>query len=297
MSFIPGKFDLADMQTAFRKVWAVIGFLPVSVEQNIDLHGRRIINAGRAVAGSDYVTHDELGEVPGEGGGEGRNVFPSFSAAGTPGVVAKFVDAISLGDSVITELLGKIGIGTGAPVAKLAINGGLHVGGDSDPGDNNALIDGTLEVDGDATFVGGGSGLPYGGCYGSEIAVVQTINTTYLLTDAGIASLPLNLVTHAAGVLTVTRAGTYLINASISLACGVANDHIKMAIRSDAGGGTTLPGDTHDEFSALGVEHTMALSTIATLAAGVALQIYLTTTVSTDVLLNHVTFTAVMIGG
>lgn len=41
-----------------------------------------------------------------------------------------------------------VGIGTTSPSAKLAINGGLHVGGDSDPGDNNALIDGTLGVTG-----------------------------------------------------------------------------------------------------------------------------------------------------
>lgn len=41
---------------------------------------------------------------------------------------------------------GNVGIGTTGPSAKLAINGGLHVGGDSDPGNKNALIDGTLNV-------------------------------------------------------------------------------------------------------------------------------------------------------
>lgn len=38
---------------------------------------------------------------------------------------------------------GLTGIGTVSPAAKLSINGGLHVGGDSDPGDNNLLVDGT----------------------------------------------------------------------------------------------------------------------------------------------------------
>ncbi|NEP52526.1 MAG: hypothetical protein F6K65_28495, partial [Moorea sp. SIO3C2] len=38
---------------------------------------------------------------------------------------------------------GNVGIGTTTPGAKLSINGGLHVGGDSDPGDNNLLVDGT----------------------------------------------------------------------------------------------------------------------------------------------------------
>ena len=39
---------------------------------------------------------------------------------------------------------GNVGIGTASPSAKLAINGGLHVGGTSDPGDNNATVDGLL---------------------------------------------------------------------------------------------------------------------------------------------------------
>lgn len=37
---------------------------------------------------------------------------------------------------------GNVGIGTSSPGAKLSINGGLHVGGDSDPGDNNLDVDG-----------------------------------------------------------------------------------------------------------------------------------------------------------
>jgi len=45
----------------------------------------------------------------------------------------------------------RIGIGTTSPAAKLAINGGLHIGGDSDPGDNNLLVDGTGTITGDLT--------------------------------------------------------------------------------------------------------------------------------------------------
>ena len=41
-------------------------------------------------------------------------------------------------------LNGKVGINTTTPVSQLSINGGLHVGGDSDAGDNNLLVDGTL---------------------------------------------------------------------------------------------------------------------------------------------------------
>jgi hypothetical protein len=60
----------------------------------------------------------------------------------------------SLQDWMIINADGKVGIGTNNPGAKLAINGGLHVGGDSDPGDNNLLVDGTLAVTGNSTLDG-----------------------------------------------------------------------------------------------------------------------------------------------
>ena len=61
-------------------------------------------------------------------------------------------DIVGLADSPIFTNGTNVGIGTTTPVAKLAINGGLHVGGDTDPGDNNALIDGTCIVTGVATL-------------------------------------------------------------------------------------------------------------------------------------------------
>ncbi|HDY88679.1 MAG TPA: hypothetical protein ENH82_11295, partial [bacterium] len=50
-------------------------------------------------------------------------------------------------------LNGPVGINTTTPVSKLSINGGLHVGGDSDAGDNNLLVDGTATVN--ALVLGG----------------------------------------------------------------------------------------------------------------------------------------------
>ena len=41
---------------------------------------------------------------------------------------------------------GNVGIGTTTPLSELSINGGVHIGGDSDAGDNNLLIDGTLRI-------------------------------------------------------------------------------------------------------------------------------------------------------
>ncbi len=43
-------------------------------------------------------------------------------------------------------VVGKAGFGTATPAAQVAINGGLHVGGNTDPGDNNLLVDGTGQI-------------------------------------------------------------------------------------------------------------------------------------------------------
>ncbi len=44
---------------------------------------------------------------------------------------------------MVIKAAGNVGINTTTPLSKLSINGGLHVGGDSDAGDNNLLVDGT----------------------------------------------------------------------------------------------------------------------------------------------------------
>ncbi len=41
---------------------------------------------------------------------------------------------------------GNLGLGTRAPAAKLAVNGGVHIGGDADPGDKNLLVDGSIKA-------------------------------------------------------------------------------------------------------------------------------------------------------
>ena len=58
------------------------------------------------------------------------------------------------GNGLKTFFSGNVGIGTETGLSKLSINGGLHVGGDSDAGDNNAIIDGTLGVTGVTTLTG-----------------------------------------------------------------------------------------------------------------------------------------------
>ncbi|KKR01929.1 MAG: seg, partial [Microgenomates group bacterium GW2011_GWC1_39_12] len=82
----------------------------------------------------------------------GSNVDEEESTTATASALI-YLNASATGNSGYSWFNGgNVGIGTTAPLSKLSINGGLHVGGDSDAGDNNLLVDGTLGVSGVATF-------------------------------------------------------------------------------------------------------------------------------------------------
>jgi len=51
-------------------------------------------------------------------------------------------DSANVGTNPVVTIdqSGKVGVGTTAPSAKLAVNGGVNVGADSDPGDNNLYV-------------------------------------------------------------------------------------------------------------------------------------------------------------
>lgn len=59
-----------------------------------------------------------------------------------------------LGNSPLKINGANVGLDFTSALAKFAINGGLHVGGESDPGDNNILIDGDADVLGDFNVAG-----------------------------------------------------------------------------------------------------------------------------------------------
>jgi hypothetical protein len=136
---------------------------------------------------------------------------------------------------------GNIGIGTTSPAAKLAINGGLHVGGDSDPGDNNALIDGsltitgTLDPNGSITLpttgisgAGAGSGLNAdlldslsSASFGQLSATQTWTGTNYFLSNKGAASylganntysLEAYSTDGGAAAMSFHRGGAYAVN-------------------------------------------------------------------------------------
>jgi hypothetical protein len=50
------------------------------------------------------------------------------------------------GDLILQSTSGNVGIGFTAPLSELCIDGGLHVGSETDAGDNNLLVDGTISA-------------------------------------------------------------------------------------------------------------------------------------------------------
>jgi len=107
------------------------GFQIADTTGNLTVLGTASFNsAGVTIDSSSYVNAQRFVDI-------GSNYYLDPAATTISGLFA-----------------GNVGIGTTSPAAKLAINGGLHVGGDSDPGDNNALIDGDLTVSGGNVAIG-----------------------------------------------------------------------------------------------------------------------------------------------
>jgi hypothetical protein len=60
---------------------------------------------------------------------QAANFFFPIRGGGQPGAIAKFIDPFTISNSVISEYLGNIGIGTGAPRAKLDVVGNVRIEG------------------------------------------------------------------------------------------------------------------------------------------------------------------------
>jgi len=89
---------------------------------------------------------------------------------------------------------------------------------------------------GDSKWVGGG-GLPFGFCYGNEIAWAQASavqNQWYDISDADMISGPLHNVTHdGSGQLAVAIAGMYAADWAGSFEAGSANVHVQVTFSID----------------------------------------------------------------
>lgn len=155
-----------------------------------------------------------------------------------------------------------------------------------------------IEKGGDTYWIGTGAGLPYGFMYGLEInqSQVAAQNTWYIVNDTDITDGPTNLVTgDGAGKLTVTKAGTYLINWTMTLEANTNNKHLVggFAINGTA---QTL-GQSHIE-SITNQELTLAGTAISALTASQYVQLaFRTTDTGTPTInIDDVNLTVVMVG-
>lgn len=183
--------------------------------------------------------------------------------------------------------------------ATLAPDNGLIVEGLVGIGLNNPTVG--LDIAKDTVFVGSGTGLPYGSCYGDHIGWSQVDpvqNTWYEISDADMVDGELNLVTHDGnGKLTVTKAGRYLITWQATIEATVANKHIEMAI--SVSGTENAAGKAHYETKAISSEANLCSSTILSLAANATIEISIRTTDAGNVTLDvqNLNITVVMVGG
>jgi len=152
----------------------------------------------------------------------------------------------------------------------------------------------------DFYFVGSGTGLPYGGCYGADIAWTQASavqNTWYLVSDVDMNDGPLNLITHdGSGKLTATKAGTYKIDMAISIECSGTNKHMEYGISIDNANPIMYQ---REFFSTVAQEQHGSLSRLITLTAGQTIQLAVRTTDTgtPNLTVANLSVNAVHIGG
>jgi hypothetical protein len=105
-------------------------------------------NEGETIAGTSALSDQKSARAAETvtGGKESELTAAAAAIAGTTGQIAKFTSATDLGNSVITELNGNIGIGTANPQGKLDVSGNIVLNGNPKT---------QLSTIGEATFLKG----------------------------------------------------------------------------------------------------------------------------------------------
>lgn len=113
----------------------------------------------------------------------------------------------------------------------------------------------TVNKGGDVIFIGSGSGLAYGSFYGNELSSTYAVNNSYArIADTGCVTGEVNLVTYtdAGTTLTITKAGKYKIDWSVSCESSVANTHVLGGIMINSTTVLQAAGQNHFEQTAAG---------------------------------------------
>ena len=121
--FLP-RMQLATMPYAFRAE-AVEG--EVKAVGGLIVDGQEVINDQQQWIGTN-ISFNDLADIPSDLA-DGDDV--GLEGSGTDGTLAKFTES-GLGDSVLVESDGKIGVGTGDPQATVQIAGGMQIEDDTD---------------------------------------------------------------------------------------------------------------------------------------------------------------------
>lgn len=157
-----------------------------------------------------------------------------------------------------------------------------------------------IKGDADLYFSGDGSGLPFCGCYGNEIGWTQAsavANTWYAISSSNISQGEVNNAVCVNGVITVGRAGRYLISYGLSVECSILNKHVQTGIMVNSS--TQEAGTMHYEVSSPNAQIPISAGAILDLAANSTVQMAIRTTDTgtPDLSVDHYNLTVTMVGG
>jgi hypothetical protein len=143
--------------------------------------------------------------------------------------------------------------------------------------------------------------IPYGSCWGNEIAWSQASavqNTWYAVSDATMEDGLFVQASHdGSGKITVQEAGKYLVNYSMTVECNTSGKHVISGIMVN-GADPAGPGWLHHETQGANAEFQLAGTAILALEIGDTVQMAIMTpdTGTPDLSVDHLNITVVWLG-